>query len=237
MHPTFNKIFKVISIPLILLVIYLSMYVIWKLFGLPTDSELLIIVKDYFARYGLFVVFVSALIEGFFLLGQYFPGGFVIFLGVISAGKDIEKAGEVVAVVCVAFFIAYTLNFWLGKYGWYQLLVKFGLREQLENAKAKLTKHGLNAVIFSYWEPNLASITATAAGVLDFPLKKFSIYSLIGIVVWNAFWGILVYVLGESALQVVGLKWVLIIFALWVGALIIKKLWMERKGKQVEGKI
>lgn len=236
MNTTLKKVLKVISIPLTLLVIYFSMYVVWKLFGLPTDSELLMIVKDYFARYGLHVVFVGALIEGFFLLGQYFPGGFIIFLGVISAGKDMGGASEVVVVVCVAFFIAYTLNFLLGKYGWYKLLVKFGLHEQLEHAKVKLTKHGLSAVIFSYWEPNLASITATAAGVLDFPLKKFSVYSLIGIVIWNVFWGTLVFLLGDSALKIVGLKWVLIIFGVWVTVLLIKKYWFSKtnRGNAVE---
>ena len=220
---------KVISIPLILLVIYLAMYVVWKLLGLPDDSELLVIVKDSFARYGPVVVFISALIEGFFLLGQYFPGGFVIFLGVISTGKDIPRAIEVVSIVCVAFFIAYTLNFWLGKYGWYKLLVKFGLKGQLEQAKSKLEKQGLNAVIFSYWEPNLASITATAAGILGFPLKKFSAYSLTGVVLWNIFWGTLVFLLGESAMNIVGMKWILIIFAAWVAVLLIKKYWFEKR--------
>jgi len=82
------KFIKIISIPLILLVIYLSMYLIWGILGLPKESELLLIVKDYFSKYGLYIVFISALIEGFFLLGQYFPGGFVIFLGVISAYEN-----------------------------------------------------------------------------------------------------------------------------------------------------
>lgn len=228
MNSALKKTLAVISVPLILLCIYLSMYIVWKLLGLPSDDQMLVIVKEYFARYGLLVVFVGALIEGFFLLGQYFPGGFIIFLGVISAGNSIGRATEVVGVVCIAFLIAYTLNFLLGRYGWYKLLVKFGLREQLEQAKTKLTKHGLNAVIFSYWEPNLASITATAAGILDFPLKKFTVYSLVGIVIWNAFWGTLVFLLGDSALQIVGLKWVLIIFGVWVAVLLVKKYWFQK---------
>lgn len=229
-----KNILKIISIPLILLGIYLSMYVVWKILGLPSDEQMLVMVKDYFIRYGLIIIFVSALIEGFFLLGQYFPGGFVIFLGVISAGKDIVKASEVVLVVCIAFFIAYTLNFLLGRYGWYKLLIKFGLREQIEHAKTKLNKQGLNAVIFSYWEPNLASITATAAGILNFPFKIFSLYSSTGILVWNVFWGTLIYLLGESALQLIGLKWILIITGTWVSVLLIKKYWFERNKKDRE---
>ena len=228
MHRISKDFLKTISIPLILVGVYLSMYAIWKILGLPSDDAMLPIVKEYFVHYGLIVVFVSALIEGFFLLGQYFPGGFVIFLGVISAGKDVWRASEVVAVVCVAFFIAYSLNFLLGRYGWYKLLVKFGLKGQLEHAKTKLAKQGLNAVIFSYWEPNLASITATAAGILDFPFRIFSLYSLVGVILWSVFWGTIIFMLGESALQLIGLKWVLIIFAGWICVLLVKKYWFSK---------
>ena len=42
-----------------------------------------------------------------------------------------------------------------------------------EESKQKLERQGLNAIIFSYWEPNLASITATAAGILNLSMKKF----------------------------------------------------------------
>ena len=99
-----KEILKLLSIPLVLIIVYLSMYIAWKAFGLPTDDQMLVIVKKWFSQYGLWIVFVGALIEGFLLLGQYFPGGFIIFLGVISTGKDIAKATEVVLVVCLALF-------------------------------------------------------------------------------------------------------------------------------------
>lgn len=218
-----KELLKLLSIPLVLLVLYVLTYVIWQILGLPSDDQLLVIVRGWFAHYGLWVVFISAVIEGFLLLGQYFPGGFIIFLGVISAGKDIPRAAGVVSMVCLAFFIAYTLNYWVGKYGWYKLLAKFGLRKQIEHSKEKLIRQGLNAIFFSYWEPNLASLTATAAGILNVPLRKFSLYSALGIILWNIFWGTLVYVLGESALKIAGLKWILTIFAVWIFVIILKK--------------
>lgn len=223
MNPKLKDFLKLLSVPIILLLIYLSMALLWKIFGLPSDEQMLVIVKEYFLRYGLWIVFISALIEGFLLLGQYFPGGFVIFLGVISAGKNIPKVTEVVSVVSLAFFISYTLNYWVGKYGWYKLLVKFGLKRSLEEAKNKLTKQGMNAILFSYWEPNLASITATAAGVLQISLAKFSFYSAIGVVIWNIFWGTLVFSLGNAALELIGIKYIVIIFLAWIGILLLKK--------------
>ncbi len=229
MNQKAKEILKLLSIPLILIGIYLSMYLVWKVLNLPTDDQLLIIVREWFVRYGLWIVFISALIEGFLLLGQYFPGGFIIFLGVISAGKDIPRAIEVVSVVCVSFFIAYSLNYLVGKYGWYKLLAKFGLIGSVERSKEKLMKQGLNAIFFTYWEPNLASLTATAAGILGIPFKKFLLYSAIGIVLWNIFWGTLVYILGESALKIAGLKWVLIIFGIWIGIILFKKYVLDKR--------
>lgn len=232
MNTKVKEILKLLSIPLVLLGFYLLMYVAYEFLGLPSDDQLLVIIKEWFAKYGLLIVFVGALIEGFLLLGQYFPGGFIIFLGVISAGKDIPRASLVVAIVCVSFFIAYTLNYLLGKYGWYKLLIKFGLGESIEKSKEKLVKQGLNAIFFSYWEPNLASLTATAAGVLQVSLKKFSLYSGVGIILWNIFWGTLVYLLGESALKIMGLKYVLVIFSVWICIIILKKYFFDNRSKK-----
>jgi len=220
---------KLLSVPLVLVVIYLVMYAVWRILGLPDDEHLLVIVREWFSRYGLWIVFISALIEGFLLLGQYFPGGFIIFLGVISAGNDISRATGVVLIVCLSFFISYSLNYLVGKYGWYILLAKFGLAGSIEKSREKLIKQGLNAIFFSYWEPNLASLTATAAGILNVPFKKFSFYSAAGILLWNIFWGTLVFTLGESALKIVGLKYVLFIFFVWVAIILFKKYVFDKK--------
>ncbi len=218
-----KEIFKILAVPLVLLGIYLSVYFIGNLFGMPSSDELIIIVRNWFAHYGLWVVFVGALIEGFLLLGQYFPGGFIIFLGVISAGTDVLRASEVVLIVSIAFFISYTLNYWVGKYGWYRLLVKFGLTRSIQQSQEKLSKYGLKSIFFTYWEPNLASLLATAAGIVNIPLVSFSLYSAAGIAIWNIVWGTLVFNLGESALKLAGIKYVIVICAGWVAVLIIKK--------------
>lgn len=221
MNQKIKNFLKLISIPLGLLVMYFSLLLIWKIFNLPADKEMMLIVKGYFTTYGLWIIFFGALIEGFLLLGNYFPGGFIIFLGVITAGNDIPKIILVVSVVSLAFFISYTLNYLVGKYGWYKLLEKFGMRESIEKAKVKLEERDLRTVLLSYWEPNLASITATAAGVLQLPLRRFIFISTIGILVWNTFWGTFVALFGEKALSSLGIGWVIIAFFVWVGIIVI----------------
>jgi membrane protein DedA with SNARE-associated domain len=216
-------ILKLLSIPITLLVLSGIISIIWSIFKLPSDTELMIIIKNWFNHYGLWVVFISALIEGVLLFGNYYPGGLVIFLGVISVSGNTSKVILVTSVVCAALFIAYIINYMLGKYGWYTLLVKFGMRQSIENTKIKLERHQFKAIFGSYWFPNLASITATAAGVLYMPFKKFLLYSGISVLLWNSFWGALVGTLGEKALSLMSFKVVLIVIAIWVLVVVVKE--------------
>ena len=230
----FRTILKIVALPLILLAFYLSLFVIWTAFDLPKDAALVEAITVYFNRYGLIIVFLGALIEGALLLGQYFPGGFIIVIGVLSAGKNIPRTIEVVAVVSIAFFIAYWFNYLVGKYGWYRLFLKFGLKGALERAQIKLQKHHLYAILASYWEPNVASITATAAGTLQLPLKEFLFFSAIGIVVWNTFWGTFVYLIGDQVFALAGFKYALLVFGIWMGILLVKYYFFDRKADLTE---
>ncbi len=227
MEISFKGILKAISIPLTLLVIYISYTILWRVFGLPSITELTEIIKHSFDSYGLWIVLGASFIEGLLLLGQYFPGGFVIFLGVISARGDVPRAIEVVIIVSIAFFCAYIVNYLLGKYGWYKLFIKFGLKKSLDTAEQKIAKHAFFAFMANYWDTNLASIIATAAGVLKLPLRKFLAYSTLGIVVWNTFWGFVVYFIGEFILDN-QTPIFFIILVIWCSAIIIKVFYWER---------
>lgn len=218
-----KDILELLLIPIVFLLAYLVIHFIWSIFDLPGREVIISSIRTWFSNYGLIFVFVSALIEGLLLFGNYFPGGLVIFLGVISAGGDIKMTVLTVLVVCIALYFAYTINYFLGKYGWYKLFAKFGFTEAIENTKKKLIKHQLKAILASYWMPNLASITATGAGVLKLPFKKFMLQSLIGVLVWNSLWGALVGILGERALTLISMKWVLIVFVIWICIILIQR--------------
>jgi membrane protein DedA with SNARE-associated domain len=208
--------FKKALLPLSVLGVFLLIYLAWRFFALPPQEEVIEIARFYFEKYGLAILLVSSVVEGIVLVGWYYPGSLIIFLGVILAGKDVEKVVEAVGMITVGLFFAYIINFLLGKYGWYRLLLKFGLRDALEDAKERVSKHGLLAIFMSYWQPNLAALVATSAGILDFSFAKFFIYSLVAAVLWNTFWGALVYTIGEGALSLVGLRFVFLAIFLWI---------------------
>jgi membrane protein DedA with SNARE-associated domain len=213
---------KLLSIPLGLIIIALLYTALWKFLGWPMGDELINIAKGFFQKYGLWLVFFSSICEGILLAGNYFPGGIVIFFSVVAAGKHIPKATLTVSVVILGFFIAYFINYLLGKYGWHKLLVKFGLKDQLDSAQAKIQKHNFKAIMSSYWFPNLGAVTSTAAGVLNIPAKRFLIESLIGLLIWDAIWGTIVYILGDQALKLItNVKLLLPIGAIWILSILI----------------
>ena len=231
MNKAIKDILRLLIIPFILLATYFIVFLLWIAFDLPPAEELTKIVTNYFNTYGLGIIFISALIEGFFILGQYFPGSTIIFIGVISAGKDVTRAVEVVVIVSIAFIIAYYGDYLIGRYGWYKLFLKFGVKHALEQAKKRISKHVFKGIVSSYWEPSLATIAATAAGILQISHKKFLIYSTIGVIFWLSFWGTLVFILGQAALQIMGPKYILIIFMIWV-AFIIAAYFIEKRNER-----
>lgn len=107
---------KLLSVPLLLLALSLSLRIVWDIFNLPPAEELAEIARQWFELYGLPVLFVSAIFEGMLLVGGYFPGVFVIFLGVILTDSPLE-AVAVVSAVTAGLFIAHLINYGLGKYG------------------------------------------------------------------------------------------------------------------------
>lgn len=176
----------------------------WKLFKLPKDEELIVIARQYFEQFGLITVLIASIIEGALLAGWYVPGGLVIFLGVILSNSHTQAILSVIATI-VGFLIAYTFNYFCGKYGWYKVLLKLGIKSSLEKSEKEFAKHGFKTIYMSYWEPNLASLTSTAAGIAQAPFKRFFIVSLIATVLWAAFWGTAAYIFGEQILEYLGI--------------------------------
>ena len=221
----FRYYLRLLSVPLSLLALYISLFIVWEIFDLPAAQELGQMVKEWFGTYGLPALFISSIIEGGLLIGSYFPGVFVIFIG-ITLADSIAEAAAAVAVATVGLYIAHCGNYILGKYGWYRLLVKFGLRTAIERTKEKLEARGPIAIFSSYWLPSAGALTDTAAGIMHMPFRTFLLYSLAASIFWNTLVGTLVYVLGDKALVIAapgsGEKSILAaIIAIWVIILLV----------------
>lgn len=227
---------KLLSVPLLCFVLFSSLFVVWEIADLPPAGELAAIFERWFDQYGLPVLFVSSILEGMLLIGSYFPGVFMIFLGVTIADSKGEAA-VIVAVVTVGLFIAHVLNYALGRYGWYRLFVRFGLKDAVESARERLVKRGPLAILSSYWLPSVGALTDTAAGIMHMPFKKFFLYSLASVTLWDIVAGTFVYSFKDMALKVAspdssGVMFILAIVGVWMGVLLISDFYEKRETTQ-----
>ncbi len=210
---------KVLSVPLLFLLLYSSLNVIWNIFNLPPPDRLAEIVGGWFDTYGVPALFLASFLEGMLLVGSYFPGVFVIFLGVLVADSASGAALSVV-VATLGLILAHILNYFMGKYGWYKLLVKFGMKDAIEQSKSRLEKRGPIAIPLSYWLPSIGALTNTAAGIIRMSFRKFLFYSIASSIFWYSLVGLVVYQIGDSALEVAGggagNLYVFSIIALWI---------------------
>src|SRR3989338_748726 len=230
---------KILSVPLLFLVLYSSLNLVWKILELPRTEELIDVVEGWFDAFGAPALFLSSFLEGILLVGSYFPGVLVIFLGVLVADSAAE-AVFAVFICTLGLIIAHIINYVLGKYGWYRLLVKFGMKDAIEPSKNKLEKRGPIAIPLSYWLPSVGALTNTAAGIIHMPFKKFLLYSVASSVFWYSFVGLIVYSLGDSALEIggggTGNAYVFIIIGIWMLGILIFD-YRERKTESISNVI
>ena len=208
-------------LPISVVSLYGVIFLLSRIFNLPPESEIIALVRVYFDKYGYALVLGSAFIEGLLLLGLYYPGGIVIFLGVILAGDNIARVVIMILCVAIGSLAAYVFNYTMGKYGWHKIFSSLGLKNSLEKAEARFQNHGASIVFFTYWGPNIAALISTAAGTLRIPFRIFLIYSIGAVLLWDMFWGSTVYFLGEHALSLISGQIVLIFIGIWIIRIIV----------------
>jgi membrane protein DedA with SNARE-associated domain len=216
-----RRILKIIALPLSVLGVFTLLYAVWVALDLPPEQTIIEIARSYLDRYGIVIVLICAYLEGLLLIGWYFPGTLVVIFAFVIAGPDALRVAQVAAAAGLGLFAAYLTNFFAGKYGWYRLLLAFGLREPLENAQRRLTRYGLSAIFTTYWQANLASCISTAAGILQFPFRRFALLSLLAEAFWISFWATLIFFLGQAALSLAGFRIILFAILLWIAARLI----------------
>jgi membrane protein DedA with SNARE-associated domain len=224
---------KIIALPLAVLAVFGLLYLIWLSLDLPPEDTMVRIAKDYLDRHGILIVLVAAYLEGLLLIGWYFPGTLVIILALVLAGPDPVRVAQVAATAGIGLFAAYVTNFYAGKYGWYRLLLAFGLRAPLDNAQRRLNKYGLSAIFTTYWQANLASCISTAAGILQFPPARFIAYSFVAEALWVTFWATLIFFLGKAALSLAGFRMILLLIVIWIAVRLIYRWRFEKRDAAV----
>lgn len=218
---------RILLVPAIIIASFFIFGLVYRSLGLPEADEFMRLARQYYAEYGYWVVFFGALAEGLLFLNWYLPGSAVAVLGVVFARETGQSVLWVLALIMIGFLITSVLNYWLGKYGWYRLFLKLGLKKPLDETKKKLEAKGLPIIFSTYFHPNVGALIATSAGILQLDFKKFFYYSAVSLFLWGSFWGVIVYFFGSQLLEFGTIKVMVAILGLWTLYYIIKNIYQH----------
>ena len=203
-----------ISIVLFVVILYLR-----YTGAIASPAEIVAIIEEWYVRYGLWVVLISAFIEGLFPLNLYYPGSTAILLGVAFAVKNGFSVPLYVITIIIGFYVAYTINYFVGRHGIYKLLLRFGYGDALKETEVSLREKGPRIMLSAFFHPNLAAIVTTGAGVIKMPFAQFALWTLISLVIWDTVWGIIAYFTGEYVIKLFS-SWLVIPFMVFWLALV-----------------
>ena len=214
------------GLPFLILLFYVVVVIIIRV-NLPPAEQIIATVSGFYRDFGYPFILFSGLLESLFLIGFYFPGSAAILLGAALARTGVVFLPFIILFGTLGLMAGYTINYLLGKYGWYKVLAKFGLEKSMTIASEKLEQHGTKALFISYLSPNSASVISTAAGVVNYPFAKFFITSLVSQLFWSIAWGTIAYLLGDIFIELF-VKYAQFII-LGIIAVILIRQWVKKK--------
>lgn len=113
------------------------------------------------------------------------------FAGFLVAEGKFSYAG-VIAASTLGSIIGSLLSYWIGRYGGGPFVDRWGKylllnRHDLEKTEAFFAKHGDGTIFVCRFIPVVRHLISIPAGAARMNLVKFSIYTIVGAGLWNAF--------------------------------------------------
>ena len=146
-----------------------------------------------FAQYGTLLYWILFLIvfpETGFVVTPFLPGDSLLFAaGMLAANSDGVLSPYLIILVCiVAAFLGNTVNYKIGNFFgpkiFEQEKIRFIKKEYLIKTHDFYEKHGTKAIVIGRFLPFIRTFVPFVAGVGSMDWKKFSLYNLIGAVLW-----------------------------------------------------
>ena len=170
---------------------------------------------------GYFLLFVTSIVEGIPILGQFVPGQTIVIISGFLAKLDILNLMIIIPVVIMGAMIGDISGFFLGKKYGLSLLNRFGpyffLKEEYINKILKLIKeHKAKTMILGRFNPISRTLTPFMVGASGMNTKIFWFWDFIGVFIWTISSVLVGYVFGASyhlASKVLG-KYILIAISL-----------------------
>ncbi len=150
------------------------------------------IIVNVMNQFGYFGIFILVVVENIF---PPIPSEFIlIFAGVLTTYTNLNFFSVILYATLgslVGAYILYIIGAILNKNRLKRLVnSKVGKylklkEEDINKAECFFAKRGCNAVLFCRFVPIVRSLISIPAGISKMPIIKFTIYTLIGTIIWN----------------------------------------------------
>jgi membrane protein DedA with SNARE-associated domain len=141
--------------------------------------------------YGYLAVLVAVFIEGF---GIPAPGQTLLMAAVFLAARGEMSLTLVLALALLACVLGNTLGYGLGRRGVRRLLLKARISDaRMKKMERLFSRYGGGVVLIGRFFDGLRQLNGIAAGSLQMPFWKFTVFNILGAIAWTAFWGLGVY--------------------------------------------
>jgi membrane protein DedA with SNARE-associated domain len=209
---------------------------LYRVLNLPSPQELTVTIVYWFTKYGLWLVFVAAFIEGVFIIGLYFPGSLAIALSIYTLGKTTPDLFYIGSLAFIGFLFSNIVNYYLGKFGYYKLLLLIGSKNTIIRMQQIMSKYGNRTFFITGALPNFFAITSVCAGISNLEFRKTLFLQVIALLFWITTWTIIgALIINQVNLQDNNQSYYIIgLIFLW-GVYLIYKEW--RRTKRVKDSI
>lgn len=154
-------------------------------------------VKPWLDRYGYGAIFVAVGVEGF---GIPAPGETLLVAGALAAAGPTTglNIGGLLLTAFLAAALGNSLGYWIGHQGGRALLQRFRVDERhLQKIERGFGRYGGGLIVIARFFDGLRQLSGIAAGILKMPWWTFTLFNVLGAVLWVGCWGLGVYYLDE----------------------------------------
>lgn len=151
------------------------------------------LITDFLAEWGYFALFVTMVLEN---MNVPIPSEIVLGFAGFLVSQDIFTFWPTVLVGTAAGLAGSLVSYWIGAKGGRAVLLKYGQHMHLSNKKliaadSWFQRYGGIAVFTGRLLPGIRTFISLPAGIAQYPLPHFILFTIIGTVPWTI---LLVYV-------------------------------------------
>ncbi len=175
-------------IPFLIALVLLLLVIIDNVTGIFTIGDIITNYKELFEKHGYIILLLAAFAEALFMFSFYLPGSLVIVLSVLVSDKSLNSLILIGLFTLLGFMLANIINFFLGKYGYYRVLLFLGKGETINKMNKWFTQKKLVTIFISAIHPNFLAMAIVSSGIAKSNFYKIMFFSMLSLVFWIAIW-------------------------------------------------